>query len=70
MKTVVLFVDFQKAFPSVNRKLLFGMMRKKNINLRVIKLIANINRDTKMLVKYKDGFLKEAYSTSCGLPEG
>lgn len=69
-KTPLPFVDFQKAFLSVNRKLLCGTMRKKNINPRLMKLIANIYRLTKVPVKYKDGFLKEAYSTSCDLPEG
>ena len=41
-----------------------------NIEAKIIKLIANIYRDTEISVKFKDGFLKEAYSTSCGLPEG
>ena len=41
-----------------------------NIKARIIKLIANIYRDTKISVKFEDGFLNEAYSTSRGLPEG
>ena len=45
-------------------------MKNKNINARLIELIASIYRDTKILVKYKDGFLKEAYLTFCCLPEG
>ena len=69
-KTPVLFVDFQKAFPSVNRQLLFDMLKKKNINPKLIQLIGNIYRDTTIAVMFNDGFLKETYSTSCGLPEG
>ena len=69
-KTMVLYIDFRKAFPSVKRNLLFKTMKENGISEKFINIIQNIYMETKIFIRYDKGFLSEYYQTTIGLPEG
>lgn len=69
-KTMVLYIDFRKAFPSVKRNLLFKTMKDNRISEKFTNIIQNIYMETKIFIRNDKGFLSEYYQTTIGLPEG
>ena len=69
-KTFCVFVDFKKAFPSVNRKKLFTKMIMAGIPIDIIEILNQIYNETDVFIKNAKGFMKEGIKTRIGLPEG
>ena len=65
----VAFVDFQKAFDSVDRTVLFDVLRKKKISGNLFKAILSIYNTVKTSVKSKSLY-SESFECSVGLRQG
>ena len=66
----MLFIDFQIAFPSVDRNLLFKTLKENGFTSHFIKMLENIYRETEIFIKNGQNYLAESYKTQIGLPEG
>lgn len=66
---VACFVDFQKAFPSVNRDLLLYKLHCAGVNGRILKALAAGYSDPQYVVRV-NGELTPAFPSVLGLPEG
>ena len=69
-KLFCLFVDYKRAFASINRKLLYEKMNSIGLSRGFIQLISEIYKDTKLFIRGSDGSLSKEFATRIGLPEG
>jgi hypothetical protein len=68
-KVYAFFADLSSAFDNVDRKKLWEILERKNINSRIIERIKEIYRDTKAAIRTKEGLL-EQFKTNKGVRQG
>ena len=68
-KLYAAFIDFKKAYDTVDRNVLFDRLKELGINRLLLQNIEAMYQNTEYLVKYKDGHL-ESISCNVGLKQG
>ena len=69
-KTFALFIDYKRAFASVDRQKLFMLLIKRGVSENFIKLIGFIYENSEIFIKGENGTTRESFFTNIGLPEG
>ena len=68
-KLYTAFIDFKKAYDTVDRKLLFERMKELDINGLFLKNVMSMYKHTRYSIKLKDGYL-DALDSNLGLKQG
>ncbi len=66
LSLIVTFVDFKKAFDSINRKFMFGVLRFYGISAKVVDAIASLYNNSKGTVLV-NGKLSESFDITTGV---
>lgn len=68
--TYIAFIDYNKAFDTVNRQKLWEVLRSKGIPDHLIRVIQGLYSNTKIRIKLKNGISKESKEITRGVRQG
>jgi hypothetical protein len=70
LPTFILFVDYEKAYDSLNRGRLWQILRDEDIPMQLLKVIQSLYQNSKISIKYNDRQISEPINTNKGVRQG
>jgi hypothetical protein len=66
----IIFVDYEKAYDSLNRGKLWQILRDEGLPTQLLKATTSLYQNSKISIKYNDGQISEPINTNKGVRQG